>query len=280
MYKRSYFLYIIVFLALTACNSYQSDFSSEELIFLQSKIEGADKKEILALSNQVYFGSPTCSLDLNCPKVCRNLYSLDARQKDCKKLKAQQVYQLEVLYNILLEKDFSGLEKVNVFDLKVFFNVGAEPLFRFFKSLDLFSTKIFLKWISLNWKVAQVFQEENFYLFLKNLGDHPINSLKEPILEDRTFIELAWLKQNDFALLWLQDYFQKNQCLEAEEIELDNCVLAQYCLVSESFKEDVSKEFIDFKFVRSVIKEKGGYKDFKAFCSEFCLSKKEQSYCS
>ena len=268
---------------LGACNSSQSVFSSEELIFFQSKAS-ADKK-VLALSNQVYFGSPECSLDSDCPEVCHSIYTLKQRRQECKKLKAQQVYQLKELYNILLEKDFSALEKVNVFDLKVFFNIGAEPLFLFFKSLDLFSSKLFLQWIAVNWQAAQVFQEEDFQslflkIFLKKIADAPISSLKEPILEDRTFIELAWLKQNDFALLWLQDYFQRNQCLEAEEQELDNCMLAQYCSVSDSFKQDVSREIIEFKFIRDIIKKEGAYKDFKSFCSDFCLSKEGQNYCA
>ena len=282
MYIRSCFFCLIVLLSFTACDSQQYIFSDEELSFFQSKAD-TDKERVLALSNQVYSGSPKCSLELDCPELCRSIYSVEDKQKECINLKAQQVYQLEKLYKTLFEKKLSTLEKMNVFDLKVFFNIDSEPLFHFFKSLDLFSLKVFFKWIALNWQIAQVFQEEDsqslfLRIFLKKIADNPINSLKEPILEDRTFVELAWLKQNDFALLWLQDYFQTKRCSKSEEKELDNCILAQYCLVSDSFKPDISKEFVELKFVKDNIKE--GYKDFKSFCSEFCLSPEGQSYCA
>ncbi|MCZ0933222.1 MAG: hypothetical protein OXJ52_08730 [Oligoflexia bacterium] len=275
---------MIAGLCLGACDSAQNGFSSEELKFFQSKAEDPDKKQTLALSNKVYSGSDVCFVDSKCLELCHKIYSLADDQKNCRKLKAQQVYQIEKLYGIFLEKDPADLENVNVFDLKVFFNVSAEPLFQFFKSLDLFSSKIFLNWIALNWQVAKVFQEEDDQLlflriFLNKLSDSPINSLKEPILKDRTFIESAWLKQNDFALLWLHDYFQKNQCMGLKERELDNCAIAQYCLAGASFKKDVSTEIIEFKFIKDLVKREGNYTDFKSFCSDLCSSKKGQNYC-
>ena len=277
------FFYFIVLLCLGACDSSLPVFSQEELRFFQSKAD-SDKKQILTLSDQVYSGSPVCFVDSECLKVCNEIYSLEDSQKECKTLKAQQVYQIEKLYALLLEKKISDLENVNVFDLKVFFNVSAEPLFQFFKSLDLFSSKNFLNWIALNWQVAKVFQEEdNMFLFLQiflnKISDSPINSLKEPILEDRTFIELAWFQQNDFVLLWLYDYFKKKECAGGKEKELDNCVLAQYCLVSDSFKKDVSTEFMELNLIKDLVKEKGDYTDFKNFCFDFCLSNEGKNYC-
>ena len=263
------FFWLTSLLFLGACDSPQESFSTEELKFFQSKAEDPDREQILALSDRVYSGSDACFVDTKCQKLCHKIYSSDD-QKNCKKLKAQQVYQIEKLYGVFLEKNPTSLENVNVFDLKVFFNVNPEPLFQFFKSLDLFSSKIFLNWIALNWQVAQVFQEEDDQLiflriFLNKLSDSPINSLKEPILKDRTFIELAWLKQNDSALLWLYDYFQKNQCAGLEEKELDSCVLAQYCLAGANFKKDVSTEFIEFNFIRDSVKREGDYTDFNSF---------------
>ena len=67
--------------------------------------------------------------------------------------------------------------------------------------------------------------------------------------------------------------------MELKEKELDNCMLAQYCLVSDSFKQDVSTEIIEFEFIKKLLKEKGGYADFKSFCSNFCSSGQGQNYC-
>ena len=267
-----------------ACDSSQIQSSVEgfELEFSQSKSLYRD--QVFTLSDQVYAGSSVCSVESRCLKVCSEIYSLEDDQKDCQKRKAQQIYQIEKLYNTLLKKNLSDLEDLSVFDLKVFFNIGAEPLFQFFKSLDLFSSKIFLNWIVLNWQVAKVFSEEDdqllfFRIFLNKLGPLPINSLKEKIFKDRTFVELAWLKQNDFALLWMNSYFQRSQCLDLKEKELGKCMLAQYCLISDSFKRDVSEEIVNFKFIENLLEGGGSYRDFKAFCSDFCVSAKGQSYC-
>ena len=281
---RSCFLCFIALLFLGACDSSQPVLTPEELNFFQSNKTDSEKERILTLSGQVYSGSQKCSLDSGCLELCHEIYSLEDSQKSCQKLKAQQVYQMEKLYNSWLKKDLFELENINVFDLKVFFNVGSEPLFHFFKSLDLFSLKIFFKWIALNWQTAKVFQEEDdqklfLGIFLNKLADSPINSLKEPILENRTFIELSWLKQNDFALLWLYDYFQVKLCDGLEGEELENCAIAKYCLAGGSLKEDVSREIVELKFIKGAIKREGDYKDFKSFCSDFCLLQKGQSYC-
>ena len=279
----SHFFLFVALLSLGACDFQKPIFSDEELNFFQSKAH-SDQQQIFTLSNQVYSGSQKCPFDSQCMDLCHKIYSLENSLRKCKKLKAQQVYQIEKLYSALLEKDLSHLESVNVFDLKVFFSVGAEPLFQIFKSLDLVSSKDFFKWIALNWQVAQVFQEEDEQLlflriFLNRLADSPINSLKEPIQGDRTFIELAWLKQNDFALLWLYDYFHKNQCAGVESRELENCAVAQYCLASDSFKEDVLEEIIELNVIRDLIEGEGSYTNFKSFCSDFCSSQKGQNYC-
>ena len=280
---KNYFFWLTALLCLGACDSSLSIFSKEELQFFQSKAD-SDRKPILTLSDQVYSGSPVCFIDSSCLKVCDKIYSLEDGQKECKQLKSQQVYQIEKLSDLLFEKKLSSLENINVFDLKVFFNVSSEPLLKFFKSLDLFSSKVFFSWIALNWQVAKVFHEEDsmflfLRIFLNKLADSPINSLKEPMLKDRTFVELSWFRQNDFALLWLNDYFKKEECAGGQANELNNCVLAKYCLVSDNFKEDVSTEFIEFSFIRDLVKKEGSYTDFKNFCSDFCLSDKGKNYC-
>ena len=260
--------------------SLSSDF---ELEFYKSE-EDADRAEILSLSDELYAGSKLCSLDSECLNLCAGIYSLKEDQKNCQALKTQQVYQIQKLYQSFLDKNLSSLEDINIFDLKVFFNVSARPLFQFFKSLDLVFSKLFFNWIALNWQVAQVFSEEDnqalfLRIFLNKLGDLPINSLKEQISENRTFIELAWLKQNDFALLWLNNYFKEEPCGGLKKEELNHCIVAQYCLVRDSFKQDVSKEMIEFRLIGDIIKEGSDYKDFNSFCSNFCFSGRGKTYC-
>ena len=268
-----------------ACSPSQNISSSSDfkLEFYQSE-EDSDREEILSLSDKLYAGSPECSLESDCLTACADIYSVTVDQKNCRDLKTQQVYQLQKLYHSFLSKNLSDLENINIFDLKVFFNVSAKPLFDFFKSLDQTFSKLFLNWIALNWQVAKVFSEEDshalfFRIFLNKLADMPINSLKEQISENRTFIELAWLKQNDFALLWLNNYFKKQKCEGVEKESLDDCLVSQYCLVRDSFKEDVSQEIMEFRLIGDIIKEENGYTNFNSFCYDFCLNGNGQSYC-
>ena len=285
MFVKRYWLYSLILLTAGACSPSQNlpSISDFELEFYQSK-DDPDREEILSLSDELYAGSGPCSLDSGCLSACADIYSLKENQKNCRALKTQQVYQIQKLYHSFLDKNLSELEDVNVFDLKVFFNVSAQPLFQFFKSLDHVFSKLFFNWIALNWQVAKVFSEEDNHalflrIFLNKLADLPINSLKEQISENRTFIELAWLKQNDFALLWLNNYFKKEPCGDLKKEELDNCMLAQYCLVGDSFKPDVSKEIMDFRLFRGIIKEVNNHKDFNSFCYDFCFSGNGQTYC-
>ncbi|MCY4321310.1 MAG: hypothetical protein OXC37_02750 [Bdellovibrionaceae bacterium] len=285
MFIKKYFVCFIIYFFLTSCDSpsnVSSIFPKDSLTLFNSKTDNSGKKDILELSDQIYSGSERCSFNSDCKDLCDEMYSLSNNQDTCEEFKFQQISQLEKLYGLFFEKSF---EPVNVFDLKVAFYVSSEYLFEIFKSLDLFYSKKILTWISLNWDIANIFKEEDnmfqfLRLFLKKISDTPINSLKEPILEERTFVELAWLKQNDFALLWLYDYFKEEECKDIEKLELDNCGLAKYCLISESFNEDVSKEFMEFKHVKDLTGEESRqYNNFKSFCLEFCSSGKGKNYC-
>ena len=286
VFIKKYFFYSLMLIVLGGCGDSSQILPSVKDFELEfSRYKGdPDKEQILDLSDQVYSGSIACFLSAKCLKVCNYIYSIEEDQNDCKQRKTQQVFQWEQLYNTLQKKNPADLQDINVFDLKVFFNVSAEPLFQLFKSLDLFSSKIVFNWIALNWQVAKVFREEDdqflfLRIFLNKLANSPINSLKESILGERTFMELAWLKQNDYALLWINDYFQNSQC--SGEQELDRCVLGQYCSASGSFNQDVSREIVKFQSIADLLKKEGGSKDFKSFCSDFCSSASAgQAYCS
>ena len=252
--------------------------------FLDRKKKDSDRKKTLAQSYKIYTGKRICSSDSSCGAICRSLFSLSGDQEDCNKLPREQVYQFEKLFYYISEKKLSSLEEINIFDLKVFLNLSPEPLFKFFQTLDPIFTKTFLYWIAVNWQIAKIFKEEDWdFLFLDiflNKGPvSPISFLEEELAEGRTFMEWAWLKQNDYALLWLDDYFRKTQCEGLKKSELKSCVLAQYCLISAGFQNDVSKEIMGFKRLKSIVKPTPAPASLKDLCSNFCSSKKGQAYC-
>ena len=286
MLFKSYFIY--VFLILCACEStfiLPSSIEEKDAFFFNSlrKIN-FDRKEVLDQSKQIYGGDNTCSEKASCLKICNEIFVLDEDQKDCYELPAPQVDQFQELYHHVLEKKIESLQEINVFDLKVFLNLSLEPFYRSIKTLGPFFAKNFLTWIAIDWRVAKVFGEEDkdflfLEVFLNKISYLPISSLKEEIIEGRTFVELAWLKQNDPALLWLNTYFEKKKCSDLTKEEVKNCMLAQYCLLSPSLKNDVSKEIMEFKGLKPLLGGKPEAKDLKVFCSYFCSSKAGQVYC-
>ena len=279
-----------LFFLLCACESdlvLTSSTEEKEASFFQSRREkDRDRKEVLNQSQIIYSGGEPCSSDLSCVKICHHIFSLDSDKKDCEQLTAPQVDQFKKLYNFILEQELTSLQKINIFDLKVFLNLSPEPLFRSLKTLGPFSAKYFLNWIASDWQVARVFSEEDWdflflEIFLNGIQISPISSLREEVVEGRTFVELAWLKQNDSALFWLNDYFKGVQCAKLNGEEAESCILAQYCLLSPSFQHDVLKEIMSFKSLNLILNKRPGpsYASLKDFCFVFCSSEEGQNYC-
>ena len=105
--------------------------------------------------------------------------------------------------------------------------------------------------------MADVFYKEDFdflflEIFLNELDLSPIDSLKEKISEDRTFLELSWIKQNDPALFWLSSYFKEKSCSQFDGGNLENCILGQYCQVGSVFQADLKREIMSFKNLKNL----------------------------
>lgn len=242
-----------------------------------------NRKEVFQQSQKLYKSEKICSVDSDCVEICQNLFS--ENRKDCLQLPAPQIYQLEKLYQRFNEKDQLSFKDIHVFDLLVFLNLSPEPLVSFFQTLGPFFMKEILFWLVSNWQIAEVFSEEDWdflflEIFLNQMQNSPIHSLKEEIAEGRTFMELAWIKQNDAVLFWLNDYFSAVLCRDIEKQEKENCILAQYCLLAESFQDDVSREIMDFEKLKQIVDTKGEYTGgLKPFCYSFCSDMDNQAYC-
>ena len=256
--------------------------------FFKSRREKHPEKRqtVLKDSQKFYTEGGDCSSNSSCTATCHRIFSLEWDQQDCVQLPAPQVYQFEKLYNHVLVKDLDSLQEINAFDLKIFLSLSPEPLFKIFKTLGPFFTKTFLHWIANNWQIAKIFSEEDWDLlfldiFLNEIHVSPINSLREVVAEDRTFIELAWLKQNDHVLFWIDNYFTKVQCLNFTGEEMKDCVLAQYCLLSGSLQDEILQEIMDFKNSTGDLNHEPSQPqtNFKDFCSVFCSSEYNQKYC-
>ena len=255
--------------------------------FKSRQAEDPDRTEIFKELEKFYKGKKKCSSAFSCVSFCDQLFFLDPDKEACLEFPLPQIYRFKKLYHYILEKEFDSLMEINTFDLKVFFNFSPEPLYRVFKTFGPFFTKIFLKWIVTDWKVAKIFKEEDWdflflEIFLNGLSVSPINSLRGVLAEGRTFVELAWLKQNDFALFWLDGYLKEVQCLNFEGQALENCVLTQYCLLSGILQNDVSKEIMTFERLKQRVNKRPEWPqtDLKSFCSAFCSSKEGQKGCS
>ena len=266
----SRFFLIFIFISFVSCENKdnylkQASITSDEVEFFKNHSSAAQKKEVFGKSLAVYKGSPIC--EEKCREICKSLFS--SVKDDCYKLPSQQIYQIDKLHKSLIMEDFSALQDINVFDLKVFFSLSGEPLFRFFKTLDSVSVKKFLLWIVENWQVAIVFyQEDKSFLFLEiflnKLNQSPINSLKEELEDNKTFVDLAWLRNNDHALFWLDDYLNQKVCLDLKDQNLRSCVLSQYCLISQNLQPAVQLEFLNFERLKGLLKTE----DLRSFCPE------------
>ena len=203
-----------------------STIENPSTFFKSRRGKDTNRKEVLKQSHTIYAGGKLCSSFASCKQTCNLLFSLDLDKKDCVKLPSLQIHRFEKVYKSILEKELSVLQEIDVFDLKVFLNLSPEPFLQVLQTLGPVSAKVFLNWITADWRVAKVFNEEDwdflfFQIFLKEIQLSPINSLREEVAEGRTFVELAWLKQNDFALFWLGDYFQQVQCSKFNEEEAE-----------------------------------------------------------
>jgi len=256
--------------------------------FFKSRREKHPKKrqEVLTESQKLYSKDGICSSDSSCTAICRRLFSLEWDQQDCIQLPIPQIHKFEKLYGHALEKDLDSLQEINSFDLKVFLSLSPEPLFKIFKALGPFFAKIFLHWIANNWQIAKIFSEEDWdflflEIFLSEIHVSPINSLREIVAKDRTFIELAWLEQNDHVLFWIDNYFTKVQCLNFQGEEMKDCVLAQYCLLSGNLQDEILQEIMDFKNSNGNSSQKQSWPqtNFKDFCLDFCSLEQNQKYC-
>lgn len=254
--------------------------------FKNRRNKDSDRKEALGQSQEIYSGGKLCSSDNSCVEICNHIFSLDFDRQDCLQLSAPQIRRFEKIYNNILEKELNSLKKIDAFDLKVFLNVSPEPFLKPLQTLGPVSAKVFLNWIADDWQVAEVFHKEDFdflflEIFLNEIQPSPISSLKEEVIEGNTFVELAWLKQNDSALFWLDNFFRKMQCSGLEGEKVEDCTLAQYCSLSESLKTDILTEILEFKNLKQILEEKQiqSYTNLKELCSTFCSSEKGQNYC-
>ena len=219
-------------------------------------------------------------------EICNSIFSLDFDKKDCLQLPVPQVRRFKKIYNNILEENLNSLKEIDAFDLKVFLNVSPEPFLKPLQTLGSVSAKTFLNWIADDWQMAEVFHKEDFdffflEIFLNEIQASPISSLKEEVIEGNTFVELAWLKQNDSALFWLDDYFKKIQCSDLEGEKAEDCALAQYCSLRESLKSDILTEIVEFKNLKQILEKKKIQPptDLKKLCLTFCSSEKGQNYC-
>lgn len=215
----------------------------EEIHFISSN--SPDQADIFKKSEEIYSGSPQCSSKRDCRQICDTLFFSSSIQNQCYGLRSQQVYQFQTLYENLLTEELIELKKINPFDLKVFFSLSSEVFFDFLKNIKPNSIKTYLIWIIEDWKIATVFEEEDKHflymqIFLNELNNSPIRSLRENLKGDKTFVELAWIKQNDKALVWLNGYLKNVYCQFENNKRV--CMLRAYCILHKSWERDVSME--------------------------------------
>lgn len=263
----SFFLFFV----LLACDFESSEVvlesQREEINFIKSN---SPDDRVIVLSKKNYNGSPLCDSNEDCREVCYDLFYDSSVQDQCLDLNAQQVYQFERLYEHFLTEDLNQLKKIQPFDLKVFFALSSEILFDVLKSIPINSLKTYLIWIVEDWQVAMTFQEEDSHfvymqLFLNQLNHLPIRSLQEKLKEDQTFVELAWLKQNDKALEWLDNYLEKSYC--DFESDKTNCKKEAYCMLYKSWDQNIVTEIETSS--RFISKLGNGFR-FEESCKNFC----------
>ena len=287
--RKVFFLsFVLLQVFLLACNDYSFTLSSvaeqkDSSFFANRRSQDTDRKQILGQFLSFYSGGEACDLDPLCPEDCAFIFDLSFDVRDCRKLTSLQVTRFKTLYQLFLEKDLSALQKINIFDLKAFLNFSPEPIYRSIRTLGPFFKRTVFTWLALNWQSALVFsQEDGDFLFLdiffnERGGGFPISALREELTEGQNFVQLAWLKQNDPALLWLDNYIKKDLCLGEDSY----CAMAKYCGLSEVLPEDFLAEFIEWSVLKNMIQKLSlspgeGLKDL---CSGFCSSQKGQNYC-
>ena len=224
--------------------------------FFNRRGQDPDRDEILQQSKDFYAGEPECASDPSCRRACSLLFSFSFDKKDCQSLSIPQVRRWQRLYDQLEEGDLASLRAVSPFDLKLFLNLSPEPMGRLAKGLGFVSAKRFLRWIADDWQTAQALYEEDWDFFILDIllnETHfsPISSLREELADGLVFAERAWIKQNDFALFWMEGRLAGLQC--PLNNEGPSCLLAQYCRLSSAFESNVSDEILHFESLRQAV---------------------------
>ena len=244
-------------------NNLEDSFSSLEStpksseFFLSYRDRHPSREETLNQALDFYGESEICEDSRDCSNICGDLFQYSFDQQDCKNLPPPLVNRFKFIYKIFENKEFYSLQELSPFDLKVFLSFSLEPSAKLFSKLGSSSSKDFLKRLASDWDMAQIFVQEDLdfillEILLNEIASEPISSLGETMASEKTFQEIALIKQNDFAVSLIHDFFNY-LCDNKEE-----CILDHYCSVSKEYDQRALLELSKFESLKKILTKQRG----------------------
>jgi len=216
--------------------------------YLLSRNKHPTRKQTLSTIINFYDESHKCHD--SCLAICDDLFSYPFDQTDCKQLPYALVQKFQSIYQAGNQNNLQAFQGFDTFDLKFFLSFSLEPMVRVLQNWTHLVAKDFLKRLAWDWSMAQVVVQEDLdfillHTLLNRIYNDPIRALGVHMEQERSFQEIAVIKQNDFALSWLHG-FLKTFCKGKD----DRCMLDQYCILTQNYSKGIKQELsqmIDIK---------------------------------
>ena len=243
-------LYFVLLFVFSACvESPDSPPASDPIrppsVYEDIKNQDQNRSAVLNESKEIYKGSPICSSEQVCHRMCGEIYD-SPFQKDCVTLSLPQVRRLNKIYGNLKDRDIDKLKTTRLSDLKVLLNVSPMPLEKQFVQMGADSAKDLAWWIATDWDAARMFSEEDEGFLLlealfKEIKFTVVSALRTDLREGYSYYKIAFEYGNEYALNWIHSYFIKS-CDNQEA-----CLLSQYCRLNQVHYEEFSREILEYK---------------------------------
>ena len=274
---RYLFIFFIIFFLASCAQENKSGIASVVSTGDDTKstntINRSEESPTLKKAKSLYDTGEICKKSYQCRKLCEKLFTSSVDQKGCRELPSSLIDRFEFIHRAYTSKDIGFIQSVNAFDLQTFIAFSPTTVLQVFGGMGISLIKGILAWIAYDWETAEAFYTEDLdhsllEFLLSQTKSIPIKTLGKAIKNGRTFHEIAILRQNDFALSWLHEFFD-NKC-EGENFK-NKCVLDYYCEIYPSLQKDTSIEINEFEKLKSILNEHTKDKNIKL--ENLCLKK-------
>ncbi|MCY4513102.1 MAG: hypothetical protein OXB86_05385 [Bdellovibrionales bacterium] len=181
-----------------------------------TKTDASSKKDSLfQTANKNHGSSGPCSGNSDCKEICDIIYKYQPDKDKCvQRLPVKQVELLEEAYAILKNPHRNDLNKLPPETLLVLLGITVEPVVTLINRGSQIQVKELLIWLAENKTFSEIFRnaDKKFKILkelLIKLHTDPHQALSASLYKGSNFIEMAVKKNNNSAVDWVHDFFDK-----------------------------------------------------------------------